>query len=531
MLDSTANALAMAENLFTSFLSETQAAVEYGAPDVHDLPKTMAIVNVTAFNAFHKAWEALSSQMLTILASDRDPNFYAALSRARDATLSFSGYLGDNTAIDIGSFLDQLYSICDPDISSLAPLINLTRATYVEQFLLRGVGTGTAAATGMHVTWPGKGEYRADPEFFDTELFSAYYDDDAPEWMSFLLTFLNATTPTEAGENSACLASMESALEPAFAGQLLLNPTMESTDTGSFVFSEIPLTADLVIVQYGLVLNHWLSQRRLREKLANAKSSRTSTDPSASKGHTRHGKRHLSQSQRKVQAGSYVDFYYLYAGDVPVQYVGPVAAAAFDYFFYYMVFPGGYENVYVTDYGGGQQSFPVCYFSPDNERSPSDLAGIVVVENAEVNLGCIRGEVFFSLGENFTHFTLYANNDGTFIEVPLDAGGQISPILNVELQVGGEIVWNFVGGLNETIVDWGYDNGLDLLIITDPSLNLDLYGSETSGVVSMQAFDFDLIATGEGGVDVAYFPYSLAGNSSISKAGEGRSRELKTDVE
>jgi hypothetical protein len=521
----------MAENLLTSYISETQADVEHGAPDVHDTPKTIALVNITAFSAFHKAWEVLSREMLAILTSNNDPNFYAALSRARDAALTFSGYLGEKTAMDIGSFLDQFTSICDPDITSLASIVNMAKTTYDEQFVLRDNGNGTAASTGMHVTWPEKGVYRQDPAYFDATLFIENYNDDAPEWMSFIMTFLNATTPPQAGENSVCLASLLSALEPAFIGQLLFNPTMESTGTGAYVTSEVPLTTDQVVVEYGLVLDHWLGERRLREKLASPKSSRAA-DASASQGYTRRSKRRLSQSLRKVQAND--DFYYLYAGDVPVQYEGPVVTAAFDYLYYYLSYPGGTENVYVTDYGGGQKSFPVCYFSPDNERSPSDFEGIVEVETAEVNLGCIRGEVFFTMDWFSTHFMLYANQLGTFIEVPLDAGGQIAPIVNVDLSWGGDYYSSIVGGLNETIVDWGHDNGLDLVIIDDPALNLDIYGPNTTGVVALIAYDFDLLETGGGvdggGVDLEFFYDSLADDSSISKAGEGRSRELKVDV-
>jgi hypothetical protein len=504
MLTSTSSALAMAENLLDAFISETQAAE--GAPDVHQTPKAMAILNTTAISPFLEAWEILSSEMLTILTSDNDPNFYAALSRARDMMTDVGGSLGEDTSIDVGYFLAMLDVVCDPVIgNSLDIALSSATSAYYQQFVRFETGNGTGFLTGMQMTWPQKDDYKEFSPEYDKQLFGENFNQDIPQWMGFLGTFLNATTPTQVGETTVCSATMASALEPAFEGQLLLNPSLEfDPNTGAAtVSSEVPISTDMVFVSYGVNLTHALFSRRLQEKLTKAKSSRAK-DPSASQeGQARRSKRRLSQSRRKVQADG--DYFFMYGGDVAVKYEGPLATAVWDGLYYVLVYPGGYEHVYVNDLGGDLRSFPVCYFSKSNPRTASDLIEPITSEEAIASLGCIEGYVSFTTDLNSTGLTLYIQEEqGNPREVRLEEGGQIAPILDIDLSLGGETWYEYIGGYNETIVDWSYDNGVGIIPVLDSEI-FDIFGAQ-NGVIVMGAADFDVDL-----VDSKLFTYSFTG--------------------
>jgi hypothetical protein len=505
----------MAENFLFHFMNETQT----GLLDVHLTPKILAIVETAAFNEFHEAWEELSAEMLGLLG---DPYFYAALSRARGETLSFSASTssGGKDAVDIGHFLENLRSICEVDPNStLGIVLNATMTAYDNQFVYRDVGNGTSQeATGMHVTWPLKDEYKKLEDLLYDEIFQVHYNDDAPNWLEFLETFYNSTSPTESSEGSVCLASLSSTIKPAYEGQLLLNPSLEfDPNTGyAIVESEVAIETDMVLVEYGLNLTHRLSTRKLQEKIMNSNPP----DTGATGGRSRSRRRRLASHQRRAQEEE--DFYYLYGGDVAVAYSGPAATAVWDGFFYYLTAPEVTENIYVYDYGGGLRSFPVCYFSPDNVRSPSDFLGIIDVEEAMNTLGCSEGEVFFTISESGeVKFTLYTKGEsGTPSEVPATAGGQIAPVVTIFASVGGVVYDEIVGGFNETVVDWDLDTGLGLLMVPD-FFNLEQYGAEY-GVIDMYAFDFDNFDS-EGWVDLRRFPYFIVSDvddgSSMGKRG------------
>lgn len=218
----------MAVNIWFHFFNETQALTEFGLPDIHSTPKTLAIVDTEAFSVFHQAWEALSTELLALLEAQNDQEFYSALSRARAETLAFTTIDGEKSAVDVGLFLQNLALICsiDPD-QPLFQLLNETMVTYDSQFVIRGTGNGTAPATGMHVFWPTKSQYKKIEAWYEQQLFwTPYYNDDAPMWTKFLATYVNSTTPAETEGASVCLTSLTSSLEPTYEGQLLLNPSL-----------------------------------------------------------------------------------------------------------------------------------------------------------------------------------------------------------------------------------------------------------------------------------------------------------------
>ena len=504
----------MAENFLFHFINETQADVEGGWPDVHDTPKIMALVDTDLFSVFHQAWGELSTEMLNLLG---DLNFYAALSRARGQTLSFESSLVAKDAVDIGHFLANLRSICEVAPGSpLDMLIDSTMTAYDDQFVSRRVGNGTARATGMHITWPLKNEYKKNEEAIVYLMFQRDYNDDAPTWLEFLGTFLNSTSPAANSEGSVCLAPLSSTIEPQYEDQLLLNPTLNFDTFFAVVQSDITLETDTVSVEYGLNLTHFLGTRKLRNKIMNSKPR--DTTEVGGRSH-RHRRRRLAARQRKAQEGE--DYYFLYGGDLAVTYSGPVATAVWDYTYYYLTTPEVIENIYVYDYGDGLRSFPVCYFTPDNVRSPEDFLAIMDVEEAVNSLGCIEGDIFFTISESDgTKFSLYTPGAfGTPSEVPSTAGGQIAPVVVIAASTGGDFYDEIVGGFNETVVDWGA--GLSVVRVED-SENLEIYGAET-GVIEMYAFDFDKI-DGDSWFDAFTFPYSFVSAqdddaSSVSKHG------------
>ena len=529
-LDTTASALDMAVNFQENFLAKTQA--EEGFADVHDTPKTLAIVNTTAFSIFHEAWEALSAELFETMLMDDDPDFFAAISRARAETLAFGAAFGEKDAADIGVFLEKFSILCNIDpTGAMWPLVANAKDTYNDMFVARGTGEGTSStATGMHVTWPEKKTFLEDPSLYLSSIFDTHINDDTPMWNAFLITYLNGTSPAEATtESPVCLSSMTSSVVPTYEGQLLLNPlfSIDPDTDAAVVYSEVPVETDLVYVEYGMNLTHQITEdRRLQEKFSSAKTNdkgpgdKTWSDSGA---HRRRGRRRLSQHGRRTQEEG--DYYFLYGGDVSVDYDGPSATAVWDRMYYYLDTPVGYENIYVWDYGEGLKSFPVCYFSSSNVRSSEDFVDIISVDEAVANLGCIEGEIYFSVATNETSLALFTYGEGDApSEMPSSAGGQITPIVYLDAAIGDSLITEVVGGFNETIVDWG--DSEDLSIVDVPDVwNMDVYGA-TYGTMDMYAYDFDVF-DGEGtGEDFYRFSYSLAppeeDTSAVSKSGGGR---------
>lgn len=525
-LDTTEGALDMAANLWFHYLNDTQARTEWGFPDVHDTPKTLAIVDTTAFSFFHRKWEALAGELLELLSANNDPNFHAALSRARSETLAFGHIDGEKSAVDIGLFLENLMSICNVDTStSLFTTLDQTLKAYDGQFLYRGVGNGTAPATGMHVFWPLKSHYNEAPRYYNSRLFgdssffdTAYYNDDAPLWTGFLATYYNSTTPIQkASSSSVCLETLVSELQAESAEQLLLNPSVDYEATYALVQSEITIETDWVDVLYGMNMTHWVagSERKLRDKAA----ARITPQQQRSR-RPRH---------RRAQG---TDYYYLFGGDAAVSYVGPVAIAAWDYHYYYLTMEDGLqsENIYVWDYGDDQRSFPVCYFPPSNVRTPDDLFDIIGIEEAKETLGCIEGEIYFTITpEGEASFNLYTNGRaGVPSEVPLSAGGQIAPAVFVELNIAGDFYSEILGGFNETLVDWQVGNGMGIIRVEDYA-NFELYGAD-QGIIDVYAHDIDPeVAV----VDYVSFQYDFDADvdtdvgTSVDKGGSRARRDMR----
>ena len=226
-LNTSESALAMAQNLHSNFLSQTQG---FGR---HLTPKTLALVSTDGFNTFLSAWDALSAELQRVLDAGNDPDYFSQLSRARAASIAFESGLdrpGSTTpsALDIGSFIDTFISFCDVDpTSTLHTVLDDAQAAYDAMFIETGVGPGTKAATGMHITWPFKKEYVKHPTILDALLFNSSFvfaAVDAPNWLAFLRTYYDTTTPPAGTDRPVCQSGTQSSLEPTREGQLLLNP-------------------------------------------------------------------------------------------------------------------------------------------------------------------------------------------------------------------------------------------------------------------------------------------------------------------
>jgi hypothetical protein len=196
----------MAKNLFRTFLESTQGAT------FHESPKTIAIVDTAAFVVFQSAWEALCTEMTSLLQGNHDPDFVANLKLARTKAVSFSGMLDETkvkvkAAMDIGSFLQVFNSFCNPVSSSqLRTLLDNASAAYSAMFVEAGVGEGTPAGTGMHISWVSQDEYVMFTSYYQPILFGETTD-ELPNYLVFLSTFYDTPTPDEQPQEVQCVRS------------------------------------------------------------------------------------------------------------------------------------------------------------------------------------------------------------------------------------------------------------------------------------------------------------------------------------
>jgi hypothetical protein len=270
-LGARATALEMAKDLQMYFLSETQDTNASDFSAGHQTPKTLAIIDTNLYTEFLAAWEVLASDLTIRLNATNDPAFVKILSRARSQTLSFDGYVDSPgtrlpSCMDIGQFFVQLNLLCniDPE-SSLKESLDAAQSAYNAMFVVRGVGPGTANATGMAIVWPYLSTYKNLPSFYNDYLFNAsnvYATVDAPNWLNFLKTYYDTQTPQRNTTKSVCLNSIENNIQAEFADQMWLNPSVVIDSTSAVFSSEVTFETDYVQVSYGVNVTHLLSSNR-----------------------------------------------------------------------------------------------------------------------------------------------------------------------------------------------------------------------------------------------------------------------------
>ena len=511
-----------------SFLSETQGIA-------HQSPKTLSIVDTNLFSAFLAAWETLSSELKTVLDANNDPEFFAALSRARATAISFEGLFTDSSgtpsAMDIGSFLDNLERICGLSTSTnLFAAHGAALSAYNAMFVARGNGPGTAEATGMHIAWPLKNQYLSDPQKFNRLLFDlsyVYASGDAPNWIAFLQTYYQTSTPLSGGA-SVCTNTLQADLTPTTPNQLLLNPQLTFSNAGSTVSSALTLTTDYVLAEYGLDVTTLAFGRRLQDSLEK-KKRRTFSTASA---HSRLGRptRTLMDNDsgklerfRKTQLERRTNtdnLFYLLGGELFLSFDGSRVTGTWDdHYFFLERSDGDGDSVYVTDHGNGQKSFPVCYFAANNPVTSANFEALLSVADAKLYLGCIEGFVVFSdtgstsaskSTSNFdSQYSLYVYDDNTPPqELPPYLGGQIVPVSRTYVYdaASDTLVTQVVGGFLETVLAWGVD-----AIRLQKLPECELIDLSNRGVMYMEAYDFDKLSNSDPlqGVDFKLWTYGF----------------------
>lgn len=522
----------MAKDLQQSFLTETQDTENSYFSAGHQTPKTVAIVDTNAYTEFLAEWEALSLEFTSRLNATNDPAFAKILSRARSQTLAFDGYSDTPGAafpssMDIGQFFEEFELLCniDPE-SSLKTSLNAARSAYKAMIVVEGVGPGTANATGMAILWPHLIMYKTKPKYYDNFLFNSsniYATVDAPNWLKFLKTYYTIDTPQRNTTMSVCLNNIQNNIQPEDEDQLLLNPTVVVYPTSAIYTSEITFETDYVRVKYGINLTHQLSgNRRLKEMVHRDMQYHNGSDIEsdlydiASVTNNRHSRRTQSS-----------EFFYMYGGNMLVDYSLINVQASWDRKFYYLTRNRdlsnylNWTNLFVNDKGGGQKSFPVCYFPPGYEVTVADLEGMSTVL-AILFLGCIPGEIAFNFSDESQALTLYVTNTfGSLSEMPIFAGGQIAPIAYVDLLTIGGYVNDVVGSYPKTILDWSPFTDMSLLYVYDDT-NLKLFGPETTALVISIAYDldryeYDNITETYTGIDFDLYEYYIDYSLSISR--------------
>lgn len=280
----------------------------------HESPKTLSIVETSGFNAFFAAWEALSLKFKSLLDANNDADIFAHLRRARVQSLAFEGYFdqaGTRTPslVDIGSFLEIFELLYSPTVGSvLETSLEAAQSAYDAMFVLRRSGPGTPAATGMHIMWPFCTLHAQNSDFFSQLLFDdslVTATSDAPNYQDFLQTYYASSIPP-ASDSSVCTNSAVSDVTPVSEGDLFLNPMVASvTDMLVTIQSDLAITIDYVLTEFGVNMTHLLSDSSVCSHLLAAGSDSRRLDRRAKFGAAISGARDLQE-----------DFFLLLGGDV-----------------------------------------------------------------------------------------------------------------------------------------------------------------------------------------------------------------------
>ena len=245
------DALSLSRQIVSTYLGKTQGG------RYHQTPKLLSIISTDGYNNFVAHLEEFSSILLNRIKQDQ--SLHAFVARARSSAVSFEGIVdavgtSNPSAMDIGSFLSFFASMCNPPITSdLGRTLLDTRNAYNDMMETNGVGPGSAAGTGMHLTWPHKGEFQGNKALWQTILFSNqnYATYSAPRFMDFLSYFLNANTPSSSGGTSICNQPAQTSTPPN-PNDLLWDTKTDIQSTSVTMSAEMAPRVDQVVVEYSV---------------------------------------------------------------------------------------------------------------------------------------------------------------------------------------------------------------------------------------------------------------------------------------
>ena len=523
-MDTTESALAMAKNFHTNFIEQLQ-----GFED-HQPPKTMAIVETEKFPAFLQAWEKLSTELNSLMTVD--PNFLTLLRRARANSLSFessidlgSPSIGQPSALDIGNFIVTFRKLCSPKADSeLSSVLQAAESAYDAMFVNRAVGEGTPPATGMHIMWPVRRLYEElEHEFLSEELFNTTTSwsptEMAPNFLEFLENYYYFSLPEgdSIGGSMCELITMPEA-QATEPGQLLLNPSYKVFPNSVETTSEVTLTTDEVLVEYGVDLTPILQEderiRRLRESIKLRRGLREGSRSDKAKSSFDKIRSHIQRKAKHRNLDEEEEYFYLFGGDALGSFEQATHKASWDRRFFILgdEYTDEVESVYTSSFEGGLKQVPVYYFPAEIPITKDDIPLGTEPADAEA-LGGTFGILTFTTspdGDVGKSFVLYATDPGTgeVSEKPRTAKGVIVPVVYVDAVVEGVAIEVLVGGFSQTILPWSESSGLVVLPLSDiewiEALEVE------SAVIDMLAYDDDAFDPETGaGVDLVSFLLTL----------------------
>jgi len=465
----------MAKNLQKNFLEQSQVFGFLGEwLDIQLTPKTLAIVDTSLFTDFLDAWDALCAEFTSLLETDTD--FFTHLYRARNSAIAFQGAADDAgsttpSAIDVGSFLTQLKVLCAPAAgSNLLTLLSKAEETYATMFVVRGVGEGTPSATGMHITWPLRRVYEGENyQFLYQSLFNTTLPlatDDAPNFLGFLSTYYEASSPIDNGEPSVCTQTAGEDVE----GLFLIEPKVVVGKSYVDIMTNISRTVDEVVIQYGIDVTPLLQEggryRRLQRIAEKSRSESASDQPILNRAHRR--TRNLSSRRLPF------DYFVIFGGDVLGTFSSNSFAGKWNKTFCFLGDENSVESVFAFDYGDGYRSIPVIYYPFEIEKAKIEIGTTV---DEAVQLGGSIGFITFSGKEgeeiSASGLALYTYGESstgtgtnTLSETPRSAGGSIVPIVLTEAVIEDTVITELVGGFNSTVVPWNNQSEIGVVIMS-----------------------------------------------------------------
>jgi len=498
-------ALDLSQDILNTYLKDKQGR------SAHQTPKTMSIIDTTKFGIFVAAWEDLFTKILAKLEAG-DASLFAFVSRARANCIAFEGVADtvgsqNPSSVDIGSFLVQFETMCHPgDVVGVA--LKTATDAYNAMFVGRGVGEGTAAGTGMHITWPQRKEYESSPAMWTQVLFSNYNYMTAmtPNYRAFLQWLLatdHAATTNAialgkqgAATDSVCVLGaapqLETTQQAASPDSLILTDSGARNDVGYTVDAEIAEVVSQVMVEYGLDLTTPL------KKLLVEKEYRPYDE----------------------------DYLYLMGGDVSGAYTGSHFTATWDETFYFFNIskPGinepVFEAMYVFDQSDGSKRVPAMYFDQSLREEVANLQFLDYLF-FDFDYWTAHGAKFsflqFSVDQTapktiqksspiHDNLALFVSTtSGAFAELPPDeTGGFLIPLIYVDAHIQGKKIDTLPGGFNMTVLSWNTDPAQrDFTLLQTTAENvMEVIPDSDAVVVNMYAYDFK---ASEDTVDTRYY--------------------------
>jgi len=447
-------ALDLARNILNSFIDETHGGRS------HKTPKQLSIVDTEKFQStFVDAFNEFSGELLRLLESG-DQSLHAFVSRSRASAVAFESIVdsvGTNnpSALDVGSWLRGFQELCAPG-GDLGPFLQNIIDAYDGMMVLQRVGEGTAAGTGMHISWPEQGEYNTNAGLWDQVLFDneAFKTQIVPNFTAFLKWFLTSGSPSTTAEdeennNSICGQGAGINAESREDGTLdLITYASAALDveTGFFeVNASISLDVTQMLLEYGIDL------------------SGPFEDLLIEKGFQPEPEDHL----------------FLLGGDVAGQYERTNYSAAWDENFYFLNISGvgNFEALYVKDEGDGSKQIPLLYFPEDQKEKLGEIQYLDYLffdygfwSEKGARYGFWKFSVDAAEGRANDNLALYVVQSGVLAEMPPSAGGIILPLVQIDANVQGRQLSTLPGGFNQTAVVWSSE--LDYNVLTTPARNI-----------------------------------------------------------